>query len=766
MQVLSTTKVLYSVTTLYAKWTAVATTTYTVTYSPGSYCSGSSQTATKTKDVSLTLKNAIFTRTGYTQTGWSKNSGGSTRDYALGASYTANAAITLYPYWTANTYNIRFNANGGTGAMSDLVMTYDVAKNLTANGFRKRGFRFVGWAMSSSGDVTYSNRAGVKNLSSKQGAIVTLYAVWAETDEPDYALHDTPTYGGLSSAYKGGTFNGYAVDGDGVISGMFVLAVKKPAKGKTLSVATLTFVSLATGKKTKITGTVNLTTGAGNGGLAGVTFGANAVGGTVAKVGTLEGGADAAKTKNAAALAVLSKFSGKSYVVALAPKNVDAYAQGGYSALAITMAAKGKVKVSGVLADGTKVTVSAQMTVGDDYCCVPVIYSKKSRFGFVAWFDKNTKQLLDVTALTPWKNTVKPSFTMDWKVVGLGAKSNLAAGTQTVELDDVKLLGLMPGAIAQTPFDIPLKVSGTKWDAGKAAKVAYKGGAVTVTGTNVSGLKLTYTAKTGLFKGSFTVYAVKGGKLTKNKFSVFGAVTGGNGYGTAVLKGKGSAAVLIATNESITLKDDGETILTETQETPKKVQLWEGGPYWADRNIGADNPWDYGLYFWWGDTTGYHPEGETFNFSFGVCPTSNKNIATLQSEGRIVSKDAYVLAPAHDAAQVQWGDGWRMPTFQELSDLNNKCDWTWTTMFGVNGYVVRGRGTYASNSIFLPCAGFGRGTSLCSGWCGIYWSSVPNSNSNIGHLAGILHFDSGNHDTGYGYRDDGQSIRPVHGNSN
>ena len=66
---------------------------------------------------------------------------------------------------------------------------------------------------------------------------------------------------------------------------------------------------------------------------------------------------------------------------------------------------------------------------------------------------------------------------------------------------------------------------------------------MTVVGTSMSGLKLTYTAKTGLFKGSFIVYAVKGGKLAKNKFSVFGAVTGGAGYGTAVLKGKGSMAL-------------------------------------------------------------------------------------------------------------------------------------------------------------------------------------------------------------------------------
>ena len=68
---------------------------------------------------------------------------------------------------------------------------------------------------------------------------------------------------------------------------------------------------------------------------------------------------------------------------------------------------------------------------------------------------------------------------------------------------------------------------------------------MTVAGANVSGLKLTYTAKTGLFKGSFTVYAVKGGKLVKNKFNVFGAVTDGIGYGTAVLKGKGSVAVAV-----------------------------------------------------------------------------------------------------------------------------------------------------------------------------------------------------------------------------
>ena len=140
---------------------------------------------------------------------------------------------------------------------------------------------------------------------------------------------------------------------------------------------------------------------------------------------------------------------------------------------------------------------------------------------------------------------MKPAFTMAWEVAGLGAKGNVAAGTRTVALDGEKLSGLAPGAIAQTPLEIPLKVSGTRWDAGKAAKVAYKRGVVTVTGENVSGLKLTYTAKTGLFKGSLMVYTMRNGKLLKNKLSVFGAVTGGVGYGTAVLKGKGSVTVSI-----------------------------------------------------------------------------------------------------------------------------------------------------------------------------------------------------------------------------
>ena len=202
---------------------------------------------------------------------------------------------------------------------------------------------------------------------------------------------------------------------------------------------------------------------------------------------------------------------------------------------------------------------------------------------------------------------------------------------------------------------------------------------------------------------------------------------------------------------------------------PRKIQLWEGGPYWADTNIGAENPEDYGYYFWWGDTIGYKREnnkwvatdGSSNNFSFDSnnTPTYDKSIATLKSEGWITANN--VLAPGHDAAHVHWGGGWRMPTERELSDLKSKCTWSWTTINGVDGYRICGKGDYTSASIFLPCAGYGYGASLRSaGLNGGYWSSRPYSDSNN---ACDLTFYSGNRYALSSDRLNGQSVRPVQG---
>jgi len=204
------------------------------------------------------------------------------------------------------------------------------------------------------------------------------------------------------------------------------------------------------------------------------------------------------------------------------------------------------------------------------------------------------------------------------------------------------------------------------------------------------------------------------------------------------------------------------------------VQLWGGGPYWSECNIGADKPEDYGYYFWWGDTVGYKrnaadngwisvKDGSSFSFSSGICPTQGKTISKLQSAGYIDATGN--LVAAHDAATAHLGTRWRMPTKAEIDALISNCDTTWTTRNGVWGRLVTGRDAYASRSIFLPAAGVGRNSDLClPGSYGDYWSSTPNSDTSYSapHYAWHLHFDSSHFDlrTEY-FRADGNSVRPV-----
>ena len=166
-----------------------------------------------------------------------------------------------------------------------------------------------------------------------------------------------------------------------------------------------------------------------------------------------------------------------------------------------------------------------------------------------------------------------------------------------------------------------------------------------------------------------------------------------------------------------------------------KVQLWEGGPYWATTNIGAEKPEDYGYYFWWGDTVGYKrknqkwvaSDGSSSNFLFSEwnVPTVEQNISMLRNEGWVSSNRE--LARQHDAARVHWGEDWCVPTILELRDLSRKCEWVLTEKECVLGYIVRGRGNYSSYSIFIPCAGYGKSDSFKGlGEELNYWSSSPS----------------------------------------
>ena len=113
-----------------------------VTYQPGTDGTGSAVTDIKFYNDALTLRNALFTRTGYTQTGWATVDGGE-KIYGLDAVYTQNEALTLYPVWNANKYTITFDTAGGS-EIASITQDYGTRITAPANPTRE-GYTFLGW---------------------------------------------------------------------------------------------------------------------------------------------------------------------------------------------------------------------------------------------------------------------------------------------------------------------------------------------------------------------------------------------------------------------------------------------------------------------------------------------------------------------------------------------------------------------------------------------------------------------------------------------
>lgn len=157
-----------------ATWTA---NTYIVTFDANG---GSCSTASKSVTYDSTYGTLPTpTRTGYTFTGWYTASSSGTKITA-DTKVTVTANQKLYAQWTANGYTIVFNGNGATsGSMTNLAMTYGTSKNLTANAFAKTNYSFNGWNTKADGSGTsYADKASINNLTSTNGATVTLYATW------------------------------------------------------------------------------------------------------------------------------------------------------------------------------------------------------------------------------------------------------------------------------------------------------------------------------------------------------------------------------------------------------------------------------------------------------------------------------------------------------------------------------------------------------------------------------------------------------------
>lgn len=148
-----------------------AKTSYKITYNANGG-SGAPSQQTKWHGTNITLSSTKPTRTGYTFKGWATSASGSIA-YASGASYTANAAVTLYAVWQAVTYKVTYNANGGSGAPGQQTKTYGVTLKLSTTKPTRTNYNFKGWAKTATGAVAYTARANYT-----ANAAITLYAVW------------------------------------------------------------------------------------------------------------------------------------------------------------------------------------------------------------------------------------------------------------------------------------------------------------------------------------------------------------------------------------------------------------------------------------------------------------------------------------------------------------------------------------------------------------------------------------------------------------
>ena len=159
---------------------------------------------------------------------------------------------------------------------------------------------------------------------------------------------------------------------------------------------------------------------------------------------------------------------------------------------------------------------------------------------------------------------------------------------------------------------------------------------------------------------------------------------------------------------------------------------------WATCNMGAENPWDYGDYFAWGETepkSMYGPDNSVTN--------EMEDISDISGD------------PEYDAARANWGGTWRLPTEEEITEIMDNCTWEWTTEEEVSGYKVTGPN---GNSVFFPAAGYMFGSTLdVPGLYGYYWGSTPGPRKR----ARALSFSYGGYNLSYLGRFYGQSVRPV-----
>ena len=352
------------------------------------------------------------------------------------------------------------------------------------------------------------------------------------------------------SATAAHVYDGYAF-ADGKIAGTIRLKVGRANSRTGIAKFTAT-VHLLGGKKT----VYSASTAVNASGPTAVTL-TRSSGGTVSKLAlTVAGGymagnvdgfsVEGARNQSAAKEARRAEYAAKSgRVVDLLLSASSATGAGsacanGYSALALKVLAKGKSKLSGVMSDGTKVSISGlQMLLNEDgsETCIPVLAplykGKRGGFGFLLWISRNGT--LDVTNLSDWNaaSSSAAPFTAALAFAGADPLTTPRNGTYSFSVDR--------DAFPQTIKSLPVIADLLPQE----LTVTARSGRLTAVQNSVTKLRISRTASTGLFKGSFAVYVQSGDRRKKKTVPFNGVFVNGTGYGAATVKGAGASAIVL-----------------------------------------------------------------------------------------------------------------------------------------------------------------------------------------------------------------------------
>lgn len=522
-----------SVATLYARWSA---NTYTATLNPNSGVGGTPSVSV-TYDAALPPASAP-TRTGYAFTGYFDAGGAQYYSPSMSGVRPWNKPgnTTLYAGWAPNTYSVTFDAQGGTVTPSTRTVTFDSTLGVLPVPALD-GLYFAGWWTVPGGAGTRVTR--FTRLTSEG---LTLYAYWVSDPAlAQYQYLSDPGNAGATPVWNT-AYEGFSYDAQHAVRGTVTLSVKTSIR-KTQGTETTNWTFTA--KAILQNATVNFSAKTWHGAAGDLSITAKTGETLTLRVernrfwGTLTDGRVGdtlyvdgvrnvfADRKDAAAQTRLNTLKG-CYTMALCSVIDSPMAEpAGY--LSLTVWNSGTVKIAGKLPNGTAVSGSGKLLEGlsnDDWLAIALfkpLFMKKGHIGALLWLDPETK-VIRTDRDYGWFTTVKKAEGPAQELDAVGGFYNpvLAGAKPAYRLSayvDAPLAVALPNAV-------PLIFANGKLALANKAltpKLDKKAGAYVYDPVNPAQATLTFTPKTGLFKGSFKLWHDTygaNGKLTHKAVTV------------------------------------------------------------------------------------------------------------------------------------------------------------------------------------------------------------------------------------------------------